>query len=157
MPPRIPVLEPRLCTSCGACEVACVETRYGLTGLRPEDVVVLERRRLTIRVVADVPSLDVCVHCPDSPCVAVCPHHALLRYPDGRVELLEDRCTGCGKCVSACPYRAIRRVNALDVAVKCDGCRALGAEPWSVAPACAPACPTGALQIHEGHVLLADG
>lgn len=157
MLPRIPVLDPRACTSCGACEVACVEARYGPSGLTPDDVIVLERRRLTIRVVAEAPSLDVCVHCPDSPCVAVCPHHALLRYPDGRVELLEDRCTGCGKCVSACPYRAIRRVNALDIAVKCDGCRGVGAAPWAAAPACAPACPTGALRIHEGHVVLANG
>jgi Fe-S-cluster-containing hydrogenase component 2 len=140
--PLYPTLEPALCTSCGACEVACVQVRYGLSGLQPDDVVVLERRRLAIRVVAEVPSLDVCIHCPDSPCVKVCPHHALLRFPNGRVELLEERCTGCGTCVSACPYRAIRRVNELDLAVKCDGCRPLGH-----APACAPACPTGALRI----------
>jgi Fe-S-cluster-containing hydrogenase component 2 len=140
--PLYPTLEPALCTECGECEVACVQSRYGLSGLRPDDVVVLERRRLAIRVVAEVPSLDVCIHCPDSPCVTVCPHHALLRFPNGRVELLEDRCTGCGTCVSACPYRAIRRVNELDLAVKCDGCRPLGH-----APACAPACPTGALRI----------
>ncbi|MES2638277.1 MAG: 4Fe-4S dicluster domain-containing protein [Myxococcota bacterium] len=135
-----PALDASRCTHCGACEVACVESRYGLTGLLPDDDVVLERRRLAVRVVADVPTLNVCVHCPDSPCIAVCPHHALLRFPDGRVELVEDRCTGCGSCITACPYRAIRRVTALSIAVKCDGCRTQAG-----GPACAPACPTGAL------------
>jgi Fe-S-cluster-containing hydrogenase component 2 len=140
MAARFPSLDPAACSPCGACEVACVERRYGLSGLAPDDAIVLERRRLAIRVVAGVPSLDVCVHCPDSPCIAVCPHHALLRFPDGRVELLEERCTGCGHCIAACPYRAIRRVTALDVAVKCDGCR-----PLAEGPACAHACPTDAL------------
>jgi Fe-S-cluster-containing hydrogenase component 2 len=72
--------------------------------------------------------------------VPVCPHHALIRYSDGRVELIEPRCTGCGKCIAACPFDAIRRVTALDIAVKCDGCAAIGGSP-----ACVPACPTGAL------------
>lgn len=121
--------------------MACVESRYGLSGLAPGDAIVLERRRLAIRVVAGLaPSLDVCTHCAEAPCVPVCPHLALLRFPDGRVELLEDRCTGCGKCISACPFRAIRRVTALDIAVKCDGCRTLAG-----GPACALACPSGAL------------
>ncbi len=142
---RFPVLDPEACAPCGACEVACVSARTGRTDLQPDDTLVLEQRRLAIRVVADVPTLAVCVHCAEAPCVPVCPHHALLRYPDGRVELREDRCTGCGTCVSACPYGAIRRVNALDLAVKCDGCEGAG-----VAPACAPACPTDALSIVDG-------
>jgi electron transport protein HydN len=140
MAARFPTLDATRCTSCHACEVACVEVRYGLTGLAPDDAVVLERRRLAIRVIASVPSLDVCIHCPDSPCVSVCPHNALLRYRDGRVELLEDRCTGCGKCIGACPYKAIRRVTDLDIAVKCDACRGIHG-----GPACVPACPSDAL------------
>lgn len=144
MAPRYPVLDPSLCTACGACEVACVEARYGLSGLVPDDAVVLERRRLAVRVVAEVPRLDVCDHCPDSPCIPVCPHHALLRFRDGRVELLEDRCTGCGKCIAACPTRAIRRVTDLDIAVKCDGCL-----PIDGGPACVPACPSGALSVFD--------
>lgn len=140
MAARHPVLDPSRCTTCHRCEVACVEHRYGLADLAPGDAIVLERRRLAIRVVAGLPSLDVCTHCPDSPCVAVCPHLALIRYRDGRVELLEDRCTGCGKCIGACPFGAIRRVTDLDVAVKCDACRDAGGDP-----ACVPACPEDAL------------
>ena len=146
MPARYPVLDAAACSTCHLCEVACVETRYGLEGLLPDDTIVLERRRLAVRSYAELelPSLDVCIHCSDSPCASSCPHDALLRYPDGRIELLEDRCTGCGKCIAACPYRAIRRVNDLDTAVKCDGCRGIDG-----GPACALACPTGALTMFD--------
>ena len=139
-PVAYPSLDPTRCEPCGQCETACVEARYGAG---PHDTAfVLERRRLAIHVVAGLPALDVCVHCDDSPCVTVCPHHALVRYPNGRVELVEPRCTGCGKCISACPYDAIRRVTALDIAVKCDACEGI-----SGGPACIPACPTTALSL----------
>lgn len=137
----VPHLNPDACSACRKCEVACVESHYGLHDLVPDDPVVLERRRLKI-VVSELPALNVCVHCSDSPCVSVCPHFALLRFRDGRVDLVEDRCTGCGKCISACTFDAIRRVTDLDIAVKCDGCRDI-----TGGPACAPACPTGALTI----------
>lgn len=149
--PTHPTLDPASCTACGACEVACVTARYpdAADVTDPDDPRVLERRRLAIRVVAGMPSLDVCVHCPDSPCVDVCPHHALIRFADGRVELLEPRCTGCGHCISACPYKAIRRVTALGIAVKCDACAPMVrpgvVEPLPGGPACQAACPTGAL------------
>ena len=103
---------------------------------------VLERRRLAIRVTDGRPRLDVCTHCAPAPCVPTCPHLALLRFPDGRVDLREDRCTGCGRCISACPEDGIRRVYALDLAVKCDGCVPLG-----IAPACVQACPYDALSV----------
>ena len=164
------MLDPTKCTQCGACEVACVTVRYpelaargtpgpGPVALQPDDAVVLERRRLVIRapdgdVFGDrpaLPTLDVCVHCPDSPCVTVCPHNALVRFRDGRVELIEPRCTGCGACISACPYRAIRRVTALSIAVKCDNCAPMDRPghvvPIEGGPACVKVCPTGALSM----------
>lgn len=117
-----------------------MEARTGLAGLVPDDVRVLEQRRLRIQVVAGMPAVDVCTHCADRPCVASCPHHALVVWPSGRVELVEPRCTGCGHCVAACGLHAVWRVGVLDKAVKCDGCRPLGR-----APACVDACPTAAL------------
>lgn len=142
MQPTFPSLDPEACEPCGKCEVACVEARYGGGPYLPDDAFVLERRRLAIQVVAGIPSLEVCVHCPDSPCVTSCPHHALVRYPNGRVDLVEQRCTGCGKCIDACPFGAIRRVTTLDIAVKCDACATIAG-----GPACLPACPTTALSL----------
>ena len=158
-----PTLDPDLCTGCRRCESACVEIRYpdllgppgpaGPATLDPDHPAVLERRRLAVRFSLDPadpaaprasrPSgLSVCTHCADHPCTPVCPHHALIRWPGGAVELREDRCTGCGRCVSACPVRGIRRAVDLSLAMKCDGCAPLG-----IAPACAAACPSGALTL----------
>ena len=119
-----------------------MEQRTGLAELLPDAPIVLEQRRLRIRAVAGIPSLDVCVHCPDRPCVPVCPHNALVSFPNGRVELVEPRCTGCGHCIAACTFGAIRRATTLDIAVKCDACAPVGG-----VPACVPACPTGALSL----------
>ena len=142
-----PVLDPGRCSACRLCEVACVEARYpspGGVAREPDDPFVLENRRLAIRTWGELPSLDVCNHCSDHPCVGVCPHHALLAFRDGRVDLIEARCTGCGRCISACDVRAIRRVTVLGVAVKCDGCAPLGGDP-----ACVKVCPTGALSLSQ--------
>lgn len=127
---------------CGACEVACVEARTGRTGLLPDAPIVLEQRRLRIRPAKAGPSLDVCIHCTERPCVRSCPHRALVARPNGRVDLIESRCTGCGHCIAACTFGAIRRATSLDIAVKCDGCAPLGR-----APACIDACPSGALSL----------
>lgn len=119
-----------------------MEARTGRSGLVPDAPIVLEQRRLRIRVHTGLPSLDVCVHCEDHPCIPVCPHRALLAFPNGRVDLIEPRCTGCGHCIAACGYGAIRRATSLDIAVKCDGCA-----PLDRAPACIDACPSGALSL----------
>lgn len=132
-----PVLDPARCTACRDCETACVSVRYGPP---PDEDFVLERRRLAIRVLAGLPRLEVCTDCAAAPCLPTCPHLALLRFPDGHVELREDRCTGCGHCIAACPERGLRRAWALDLALKCDGCR-----PLDIRPACVVACPTSAL------------
>lgn len=105
-----------------------------------EHPLVYDRRRLAIRRAAGSWRLEVCDHCGPHPCVGTCPHHALLLWPGGAVTLVEPRCTGCGACISACDRRAIRRVNALSVAIKCDGC-----QDREGAPACVRACPEDAL------------
>jgi Fe-S-cluster-containing hydrogenase component 2 len=144
-PKSWPALIAERCTGCRLCELACVEDRYGpVAGGDKDHPIVLERRRLKIVAVdeeASIPfEIQVCDHCGEHPCVAVCPHYALLAHPTGRVELLEDRCTGCGKCIAVCDRSAIRRVNALDIAAKCDTC--VGRDGG---PACIEVCPETAL------------
>ena len=139
MEPTLLQLDAARCTGCRLCELACVEHFYGPVG-DVEAPVVYERRRLAIRGAPGGWRLEVCDHCEAHPCVAVCPHHAILAYSSGAVRLREDRCTGCGACLPACDRHAIRRVSALTVAVKCDGCL-----PRAGPPPCARACPHDAL------------
>lgn len=52
------------------------------------------------------PSVVMCNHCDNPPCVRVCPTEATFRREDGLVMMDEHRCIGCRYCVVACPYGA---------------------------------------------------
>lgn len=137
----MPSLRADRCTGCRLCELACVEDHFGpVPGHDLNHPLVFERRRLAIRPAGPSWRLQACDHCAPHPCVSVCPHFALLAWPGGAVSLRADRCTGCGACVAACDRHALRRVSALSLAIKCDGCGARGASP-----ACVAACPEDAL------------
>lgn len=144
-PDALLALDPARCTGCRLCELACVEDHYGpVPGHDVEHPLVYDRRRLAIRPVGASWRIEVCDHCAPHPCVGACPHHALLTWPNGAVSLVEPRCTGCGACIAVCDRRAIRRVNALTVAIKCDGCGDREGEP-----ACVRACPEDALHMER--------
>ncbi|MFQ6125099.1 MAG: 4Fe-4S dicluster domain-containing protein [Candidatus Heimdallarchaeota archaeon] len=92
-----------------------------------------------------------CMHCEKAMCQLVCPVEAVRKWK-GLVYIDPDRCIGCGYCVNACPYGRPHKNEGPSVGVyaphgvsrKCDGCY------WRVQdgklPACANACPTGALR-----------
>src|SRR6266404_3439661 len=48
-----------------------------------------------------------CSHCAEPPCLPVCPTSAIVQRADGIVDIIYDKCIGCGKCEPACPYDAI--------------------------------------------------
>lgn len=146
------VLDPARCTGCRLCELACVEEHFGPVPEHDvEHPLVYDRRRLAIRPATSGGPwrIEVCDHCEPHPCVGVCPHHALIPWRNGAVTLLTPRCTGCGACITACDRHAIRRVSALSVAIKCDGCHDRPGPP-----ACVRACPDDALglaPLAQGH------
>ncbi|UTA46830.1 NAD(P)-binding domain-containing protein [Simiduia sp. 21SJ11W-1] len=134
------------CVGCDNCETACAATHGGVSRVN----------RQGGSVFANVHLPASCRHCEQAHCMSDCPADALVRAPDGTVQIT-DRCIGCGNCVALCPYGAITlpepkaakpkwmnlfgaRTDArTPKAAKCDGCagRAEG-------PACVSACPTGA-------------
>ena len=49
-----------------------------------------------------------CVGCPV--CEVVCPHHVFHRHETDRgvsFQIIDQRCTGCGKCVDSCPLQGV--------------------------------------------------
>ncbi len=86
-----------------------------------------------------------CMHCLEPACASVCPVAALEKLPSGPVIYHAERCIGCRYCMAACPFGIPKAQwdKTLPLIQKCDFCADRQAQGLS--PACAAACPTGAL------------
>lgn len=87
-----------------------------------------------------------CNHCLEPACATACPMHAYTKTPEGAVIYNEDLCFGCRYCMITCPFNipAYDYDSALEPKiVKCVFCISRLKEGQM--PACAEACPAGAL------------
>jgi tetrathionate reductase subunit B len=85
----------------------------------------------------------VCNNCEKPICVTVCPVNAGIKRPDGIVIIDPHRCIGCGYCMASCPY-GVRYIHPTrKIAEKCYWCH--HRIDAGLQPACAEACPTGAI------------
>ena len=139
------IVDTSLCLGCRSCELACAvahseaKTLYGViaSGEKPG-------HRINVEACGRMAVPLRCNQCADAACVLVCPTGAVYREAEGEPVLFDaDRCIGCGMCVQACPFGVIVMSADGKRALKCDMC--VERLERGEEPACANACPTGAL------------
>jgi len=133
---RTLIVNPLLCTGCGACEMACSMRNVG--EFNPS--------RSRIRVVSLEPDFFrlpvVCVQCYKPPCVGICPTEAITRDEStGIVKVSKEKCDGCRMCEEACHFGVIFFSEHEQKAVKCELCDG--------DPQCVLFCATKALEFRE--------
>lgn len=132
------------CSGCKACVTAC----HNLNGLDEEEtwrsVGLLHGG--TDQEPFQQTVTTTCHHCLEPACLEGCPVLAYEKDPrTGIVRHLDDQCIGCQYCILKCPYDAPKYSPKRGIVRKCDLCAnrlAVGE-----APACAQACPNGAITI----------
>ncbi|UCG79536.1 MAG: 4Fe-4S dicluster domain-containing protein [Nitrospirota bacterium] len=159
-----------LCVGCRSCEKACNEANGLPAPERSFDdgSVFNEMRRPTQDAYTVVnryqdpnePDKPVyrkiqCNHCNEPACASACPIHAYTKTKEGPVLYDPDLCFGCRYCMIACPFNvpAYDYDSALEPKiVKCVMCYDRIKEGGI--PACADACPAGAVTFGKRDDLL---
>ncbi len=130
------------CTGCSACRIACEIANPVSAGLHWRSVTTFNEPRWSGATVLHW-SLS-CNHCLSPSCLAGCPAAAYTKdAATGAVVIDRDRCIGCRYCAWVCPYAAPQLDTTTGTMEKCTFC--LDRQRRGDAPACASACPTGAL------------
>ncbi len=151
------------CTACRGCQVACKQwwdlsaskTLQRGTYENPQDLEPNTWTKITFHEYQSGDKLQWlflnmgCLHCTQAACVDVCPTGALQHNALGFVSYQVDQCNGCGYCAQSCPFGIPRldTIDALTGAAKASKCTMCQDRVTSgLMPACAKACPPGALQ-----------
>lgn len=159
MDEKVMLIDLSKCTACRGCQVACKQwnrlpaekTRQQGTHQNPPD---LSRSTWNLVRFTEVPTRDGglrwlfrkdgCMHCSDPACQRACPvPGAIFQTAQGAVVIDSQKCIGCQYCVNVCPFEVPRYDEATNKVYKCSFC-------WDrigngQIPACAKACPTGAV------------
>lgn len=128
-----------ICHQCGICEMVC--SLYHEGACSPS----LSRISLLRAPFTGDGLVEVCRQCDYPDCYFVCPVDAVVIDGEtGARIIVEEKCTGCGKCAKACPFNEkgtiLKYLAEKKVYLKCDLCRGRQG-----GPACVEACPWGAV------------
>jgi Fe-S-cluster-containing dehydrogenase component len=155
------------CVGCRACSTACRDAN----DLKPDVATIVgapydapvDLNGTTLSVIKQWSSDTTsgyfkaqCMHCADPACASVCMMGALHKGKRGVVQYNVDRCVGCRNCQIACPFNVpkFQWSSASPRIIKCELCR----HRWDQGkgPACADACPRGAVISGSRPALLAE-
>ncbi len=97
-----------------------------------------------------------CMHCQVPGCASACPVKALEKLDNGPVTYHRDKCIGCRYCMLACPFVVPRFEYSKwnPYITKCTMCA--DRQAAGEIPACAKACPTGAITFGDRAVLIRE-
>jgi len=127
------IVNPKLCTNCHICELACSFKQSLSLSLFKSciNTVHLPDEEITIPV--------VCLQCVEAACASACPSGAIsMNEKTGAIEINYELCIGCKTCVGACPFGNVLFDHESTHGVfKCNLCEG--------DPMCAKFCPTDAL------------
>jgi anaerobic carbon-monoxide dehydrogenase iron sulfur subunit len=131
------LINPRKCTNCHICELACSFKHSN------EFTLAHSRVRTIFHPDSNLTVPEICLQCIDAACMASCPSRAIFVDEEiGCVTINYDRCIGCLSCVAGCPFGNMFEDESNPGHVfKCDLCQG--------DPVCARFCPTGALLYKE--------
>jgi Fe-S-cluster-containing dehydrogenase component len=155
------LVDTTLCVGCRGCEAACAEANGNPA---PAEGDVFASRRETSPTAFTVVNAAEgkpgrfakrqCMHCLSPGCASACPVRAMDKLPTGPVVYDPKDCLGCRYCMVACPFEIPKYEysSATPRVRKCTFC----AERQAVGlkPACAEACPSGALTFGKRSELL---
>jgi Fe-S-cluster-containing hydrogenase component 2 len=131
MTSKLLLTDPKKCTGCGLCEIACSIKHTGMSSPARSRI-----RILTCDAERFVPV--TCQQCEEAPCVDACPQEALGHDAElKRVKIDYAKCIACRMCVAACPYGAMGYEADRGRVFKCNQCDG--------SPECVNWCTPGAL------------
>ncbi len=131
---RLAVVDGERCVGCQCCMFACA--RRHDSGLAEACIGVRSSGGMERGF-----SVIVCRACADPPCARVCPEDALKLRDGGGVELVAERCIGCGHCRSACVLGAVFWNEETNKPMICSHCGY-----------CARFCPHSVLEVEKREV-----
>lgn len=158
------------CMGCRACQVACKQwnqlpaDKSKFTGTY-ENPPRLSAKTWTLVQFVEPPDFDrdprwlfrkrSCLHCGEASCMQACPTGAIRRQPNGVVYIEQSVCAGCKYCGEVCPFQIPHYDSDSGTARKCWMCLDRLAD--GLEPACATACPTGAVAYGDRDELMEVG
>jgi Fe-S-cluster-containing hydrogenase component 2 len=126
------LINPKKCTGCRQCEMACSYEKEGAFNPSKSRIRVFDFHT-EARFVP-----YTCTQCDQAWCKSACPVGAIqIDAATAAKVVREALCVGCKVCTIACPFGTINYNADTGKVAKCDLCAG--------DPACAKACPTGAI------------